>query len=433
MTDTPASARRAAIIAFLGSAAFARALSLCSIGVAFLSHSLRGIAGWPSLIAIVAGLVVLSAAALVVRRRTLEWRGLLTISLLSFIGWCAISTIWSDYQWATLMGVLYQIGIALLGMTIALLRDPIQIVRAFGDVLRVLLVASLSLEVLSGLLIDTPITVLGITGGLGTASPIQGLFGTRNQLGVVALLALITFVVEMRTRSLRRGLSIGSIILGSLMLLLSGSPVAIGTLVVVAAAAVTLYGLRRLNAQQKRIGDIAILGSVVITMAIVWVARSPIIDALNAGSEFEYRYTIWRRILDVVNIRPIEGFGWLGYWRPELPPYIALGIGIRRGENPSAYNAYLDAMLQVGVVGLLLLLLLLGLALTRSWLLAVNKRSVIYVWPALMLIALTVTSAAESMILVEFGWLVLVICAVKASEGLSWRRGLADTPAAGDG
>ena len=433
MTETPASARRAVITAFLGSAEFARSLSLCSIGVAFLSYAIRSVAGWPTLIAIVVGLVVLSAAALLARRHTLEWRGLLTISLIAFVGWCTISIIWSDYKWAALSGVLYQISIALLGTTIALLRDPIQIVRAFGDVLRVLLVASLILEVLSGLLIDTPITVLGITGGLDTAGPIQGLFGTRNQLGIVALLALITFVVEMRTRALRQGLSIGSIVMGTLVLLLSRSPVALGTLLAVAVAALALFWLRRVTAEQKRVGEIGILVAVIVTLSVTWSARSPIIDALNAGSEFEYRYTIWKRILSVVNVSPIEGFGWLGYWRPALPPYISLGIGIRRGESPSAYNAYLDVLLQVGVVGLVLLLLLIGLALVRSWLLAANKRSVVYVWPALVLVALAVTSAAESAILVEFGWLVLVICAVKASDGLSWRRGLAENPAPGTG
>lgn len=427
MTQTPASARRAAIAAFLDSAAFMRALSLCSIGTAFLSHFLRSVVGWPALIAIVAGLVLLSASALAVRRHSLEWRGLLTISLIAFVGWCAISTVWSDYQWATLGGVAYQVSFTVMGVAIALLRDPIQIVRAFGDVLRILLVGSLVLEVFSGLLIDTPIAVLGITGGLGTGNSIQGMFGTRNQLGIVAILALITFIVETRTRSLPRGLSLGSIALASITLLLSQSPVALGTVAVVGLAALALYWLRRLGSEQKRIGEIGILGSMIVALSIAWAARSPIIEALNAGSEFEYRYTIWKRILSVANLSPIEGFGWIGYWHPQLPPYIGLGLGIRRGENPSAYNAYFDALLQVGIVGLVLLLLLVGLALVRSWLLAANKRSVVYIWPALMLVALAITSAAESMILVEFGWLVLVICAVKASEGLSWRRGLADS------
>ena len=87
-------------------------------------------------------------------------------------------------------------------------------------------------------------------------------------------------------------------------------------------------------------------------------------------------------------------------------------------------NAYLDVLFQLGLVGLFSLLALVGLALVRSWLLASNKRSVVYAWPALVLVVLLVTSAAESSILVESGWLTLVICTAKASQGLSWRARL---------
>ena len=40
------------------------------------------------------------------------------------------------------------------------------------------------------------------------------------------------------------------------------------------------------------------------------------------------------------------------------------------------------------------------------------------------LVALILVSFAESSILVEFGWLVFVICSVKASQELSWRKAL---------
>ena len=69
-----------------------------------------------------------------------------------------------------------------------------------------------------------------------------------------------------------------------------------------------------------------------------------------------------------------------------------------------------------------------GLAFVRSWLLASNKRSLVYVWPPLILVRLLVTSAAESTILFEFGWLLLVICSVKAAQGLSWRSALQHMP-----
>jgi exopolysaccharide production protein ExoQ len=46
------------------------------------------------------------------------------------------------------------------------------------------------------------------------------------------------------------------------------------------------------------------------------------------------------------------------------------------------------------------------------------------VWTALVLVVLVVSSLAESVTLVEWGWVLLVICAVKAAQGRSWRHGL---------
>ncbi|HSP74776.1 MAG TPA: exopolysaccharide production protein, partial [Cryobacterium sp.] len=64
----------------------------------------------------------------------------------------------------------------------------------------------------------------------------------------------------------------------------------------------------------------------------------------------------------------------------------------------------------------------------RSWLLASDKRSMVYVWSPLVLVILLVTSTAESTVLVDFGWLLLLICAVKAAQGKSWRSLLQPTP-----
>jgi hypothetical protein len=47
-----------------------------------------------------------------------------------------------------------------------------------------------------------------------------------------------------------------------------------------------------------------------------------------------------------------------------------------------------------------------------------------------VLVALILVSLMESSILVEFGWLVFVICCVKASQELSWRTALSRVPAA---
>jgi O-antigen ligase len=91
----------------------------------------------------------------------------------------------------------------------------------------------------------------------------------------------------------------------------------------------------------------------------------------------------------------------------------------------SGLNAYLDIWFQLGLVGLFLFVGLVGLTFVRSWLLASRQRSVVYAWPALVLVVLLTTALAESSILVEFGWLTFVVCCVKASRELSWRKAFA--------
>ncbi len=415
-----------AIVRVTGSARFAQAITLTSIGMAYLSFALRGTIGWAGLIGIVSGLVVLAAASITVKRQELEWQGLLPISLLVFVGWSALSVTWSEYQWASLGAILYQLAFAFLGVFIALTRDMIQIVRAFGDVLRGILVVSLTLEIFAGLLIDGPIPFLGILGGLDRGGPIQGVLGSRNQLGLVALIALITFFVEYRTRSVQRPVAVWSMALAAATIAFTRSPVTAALVVVVALAAAALFALRRVEPHNRRLSQFVVLTAVLVGLLVAFLARARILTSLNAGGDFEVRLGLWRSILQFTPTNSLEGYGWLGYWRSSLPPYI--GIDPFGPEHRSALNAFLDAWLQLGLIGLVSLIALVGLALVRSWLLASNKRSVIYLWPALILVALISVSVAESSILVEFGWLTLVVCIVKASQELSWRLLLPEHP-----
>ncbi|MEO6826802.1 MAG: O-antigen ligase family protein [Microbacteriaceae bacterium] len=406
--------------AFFGSAPFARALSLTAVGTAFCAHAIRSTVGWPGLIGALATLVVLAAVSFIAHRGSIEWQGLLPISLLAFVSWSAISLIWSNNPSWTLVGVGYQIVLAFLAVYVALVRDTIQVVRLIGDVLRVLLGVSLGLEVLSGLLIDMPIAFLGIQGNLAYGGPIQGLFGTRNQLGFVALIGFVTFLVEWRTRSVRRGTGAFSIALATLCLLLSGSPTVAVALVVVGVATLALFGLRAVAPHARRGWQVVLVILTLISLVIAFVIRTRIIDFLNGRSEFQARYTLWIQIWQLIPVNPLQGWGWVGRWPADLAPYSWINFAIDAHQR-NALNAFLDVTLQLGLIGLLAFIGLLALALGRSWLLAANKHSVIYIWSPLILLALIVTSAFESTVLVEGGWMLLVICSIKAAQGMSWR------------
>ncbi|SFO04862.1 O-antigen ligase family protein [Mycetocola miduiensis] len=412
----------AALFRGLGSPHAAAALSLTIFGVAFATPLIRSVLGWSGLIGVVAALVPLAALVVIARWDTIEWHGLLPISILVFVGWCLLSTFWTDHQWITLSSALYQIAFAFLGLTIALTRDMIQIVRSVGSVLRALLTLSLAVEVLSGLILDVPFGFMGVEGNIALGGPIQGIFETRNTLGFMALLGILTFVIEWRTRSATRGVVVYSLTIGAASLALSQSPVVLLVAIVLGLAALALYGLRQAPADLRRALQWALAALTAIALFSTWLARTRVIALLNAGSEFEYRYLLWFQALTLAPIRGLEGWGWSGLWQ-DVPPYTYINNVLVRSHE-SSLNAFIDVYLQVGIVGLVAFIVLLVLAFVRSWLLASNRRTVTYTWPALVLVALIATSAAESSILVEGGWLLLVVCAVKASQNMSWRTRL---------
>ena len=407
----------------LGSPRFSAALTQVIIGSQLGTLLLHELIGWAGALAILAGLVLLASLSLLAQREEIEWHGLLPISLLVFVGWSTISVFWSEYKWVTAGSAIYLLSVTMLGIYVALIRDTIQIARAFGNVLRAALVLSLVLEIFSGVLIDSPIRFLAIAGNLNVLGPIQGIFGTRNQLGIVTLVAIVTFGTELRTRSVSRDLGIGSLVLAGLTLLFARSPISFGAFVVVMLATLALYGLRRVSPERKRVWQFVLLGSTTAVGAIAWAVRTPIIDALSASNELNLRLAVWRPIRLLIPTHQLEGWGWAGHWWEGIPPFTY----IRDGLQPSALNAYLDVWFQVGLIGLFAFVFMVGLAFIRSWLLASRQRSFVYAWPALVLVVLLVTGLAESSLLVEFGWLTFVVCSVKASRELSWRKAFAET------
>ncbi|MFC5930736.1 exopolysaccharide production protein [Cryobacterium melibiosiphilum] len=414
-----------ALTRFFGAPRFTASLTLVIIGVTFSTHALRSTMGWPGLIGMLIGLLGFAALSLWARRDTLEWHGVLPISILVFVGWCVLSLVWSEYTLATLRGVSYQVTFGFLAIYVALVRDSIQIVRAIGDVLRVLLGASIALEVLS-LLIDLPIVFLGIQGNIAYLGPIQGVFGTRNALGLIALIAVITFIVEWKSRSVPRALGIGSVWLAGICLVLTRSPVILIVALCIAVAAVALYALRRAPAANRWMLQLGLAAATLVTVVTLWATREQVFGLLNAGAELNVRLSLWDEMVRLMPLHPLEGWGWAGVW-PSSTPYGWLEFTTGR-DYSSGLNAYLDVYFQVGLVGALAFVALVGLAFVRSWILASNKRSLVYVWPALVLVVLIVTSLAESTALVEYGWFLLLVCSVRAAQGLSWRSALARKP-----
>lgn len=421
MTDSAHDAAPPHWVGLLASAALARAYTIAVLGAVFSAFAIEKIAGRVTYTSIIVGLFVIGIGMLVARRREISLVRLVPTTLVLFVAWAFASIFWSQDPPSSFWNWVSTAGLAFLAVTIGHVRDTLQTARALGDVLRVLLSISLGVEIVAGLLLDMPIAFLGIQGNIAQLGPIQGIFGTRNLLGFVAVIALITFLIEYRTQSVRIGVSVYSVVLAGGLATLSDSPTVLVLAVAVGLTVGALALVRHARPERRSALQWTLGGIVVAGLAIGYAARHPIIALLGAGSDFAMRVNLWNTMVDYLRSNPVQGWGWFGPWNLGEFPFSAINYALRT-THATGLNAYFDVLLQLGWIGLLLFGAFAGVALVRSWLDASEHRSVIYAWTPLVLVTLLVDSMFESFTLSGFGWLLLVLCAVRAGQSRSWRR-----------
>ena len=420
MTDLDADAHRPRWLALLASATLARAYTLTVLGAVFSSFAIERIAGRVTYVTIVVGLCVLGLGILISRHREISLLRLVPTTLVVFVAWTLVSVFWSFDRGGSFLGWISTAALAFLAVAIGHIRDTLQTVRALGDVLRWLLSISLGVEILAGVLLDTSVRFLGIQGNLASFGPVQGIFGTRNTLGFVAVLALITFLIEYRTQSVRPGVSMFSVILAGSMAALSDSPTVAVLAVAVGLAVGALALVRHARPERRSALQVSLGAIVVVGLVVGYVARHPIIGFLGAGTDFSMRVDLWNEMTEYLRSRPVQGWGWFGPWNTAEFPFSQINYALKT-THATGLNAYFDVLLQLGWAGLLLFTAFAGIALVRSWVDASERRSVVYAWTPLILVALLVDSMFESFTLAGFGWMLLVICAVRAGQSRSWR------------
>jgi O-antigen ligase len=100
---------------------------------------------------------------------------------------------------------------------------------------------------------------------------------------------------------------------------------------------------------------------------------------------------------------------------PGVKPFDGLVV-IKNVPYYQAHNAYLDTWLQLGVIGLLLLLALIVVTFVKLWRLGVRHTNPLYLWPMLAFFGVLAQNLTESRMLLELGWAMLVMFAVKAND-----------------
>jgi exopolysaccharide production protein ExoQ len=403
----------------------------------------RNLLDWWGFGAIALLIVVGSVVGLVRLKPDWAWRRF-PKSLVAFLLIATVSLAWSFYPGASAIGIVLLWATTLGGLFIALALTWAELLRALSVALRWVLGLSLLFELVVGLFIRH--AVLPFWVDYGTAhvpqafywsrglllhgGPIEGIVASRNLLGFVALLGAIVFAVELAAGTVRRGRGTAWLVLALLMLALTRS--ATVTLAVVVVVVVALFALwARRAGPDGRLPVYLAAGASVAAAVAALVAWAPqLFTLLGKSEDLTGRFDIWRSVTELAGQRPVQGWGWVSYWAPWVEPF--KGLAVRKGVvYLQAHNAWLDVWLQLGVIGLIAFGALALSTLWRSWFLAVDRprravadterHAASALLPLLLLAALLAQSLAESRLLIEYGWLLLVVLAVttKRQQGSS--------------
>jgi len=250
---------------------------------------------------------------------------------------------------------------------------------------------------------------------------IQGIVGNSNLLGFAALLAVVVFSVQLAARATSRFWTTGWLLIALLTLALTRSSTVLVAGVVVAIVAVYLWLVRRVPSGQRRgwfIGGAAVAAA---GIAVVIVFRDSLLALLGKSPDLTNRLDIWDAVIGLAGQRPAFGWGWTGYWAPWAEPLGSL-VEIKGVHYYQAHNAWLDVYLQLGIVGVVVFGLLVLSTLGRSWSramdLAHGRGKPIGLLPVLIMVLLIVHSLAESRLIIEIGFALLVVFAIRTRSRL---------------
>ena len=117
----------------------------------------------------------------------------------------------------------------------------------------------------------------------------------------------------------------------------------------------------------------------------LWYNANLLLVVFGKNSTLTGRTDIWLATINLIRQKPLLGWGYMATWLPTDAPFAEIWDQFR-WAIPNAHSAYLDVALQLGLVGLVLLLTIIAVAWNRAQ--ACCKRGILPLgWFSLVFIA----------------------------------------------
>ena len=177
-----------------------------------------------------------------------------------------------------------------------------------------------------------------------------GYFLDKNAYGQFAAIAFLLALHQVLYRGLRRALGMIVVVIAGIVLYLTNSKTSIG----LGFLAPFLAGFTLMTRKMMRISP-AIVVFIVIMLVVYF--RDQVGWHVFQDQTFSARTLIWDFVFYEIGRRPLLGWGYHSFWQvgPDGPSLVD-GLGWVK-LMPNAHNGYLDTMLELGPVGLALLVI----------------------------------------------------------------------------
>ncbi|MEG1392109.1 MAG: O-antigen ligase family protein [Aurantimicrobium sp.] len=406
-------------------------LAVVTLFMLFAGEAIRNLLGWEIFMGMGVLITAIYIVVIIRARHLIHWRSI-PFWLAFFALFAVASVAWAYSPANTALTLWPFIEVTIGGVGIALTLPWNDFIRALGTTLRWILAASLLFELWVSFFVGHAIYPVFIdTSGekvpavyqwsrnlLLEGGPIQGVVGNRNQLGFIAVIALIVFSIQLAQKTVWRNWGTVWIVITVAIIGLTRSATDLIALLAVAVVALFALWLRAHLASQRRPVYLTMLGLGVAGIVTVSVAREQILSLLGKGSDLTGRTDIWAAVTALAEQRPVFGWGWLSPWVPWLEPFNNLAV--RSGVHYlQAHNVWIDVWMQLGYVGVIALGIAIFSLLSRSWFIAVDRPqwdlvetrpySPSSLLPLLVTVALLTQSFSESQLVVQPGWALVVI------------------------
>jgi exopolysaccharide production protein ExoQ len=322
---------------------------------------------WPA----VAAISVVLAAQNGSRLAKLAWPPHI-ICLLAYLGFAGASVLWAFRPESSSIRFVQQVMVEI---SIVL---PAMLAARTADIMRgVFLVFALAL------CLNVPFVLSGTASFAGNGVNLEyigspGYFSFKNYLGECAAIGFLLSLHEILHRGGRRVLGIIGVVIAIYLLFASMSKTALG----LALVCPLLAGLVLITRKITGISAAIILLSVALCYVILsnvshfnfnWIS-----DKLYGDPNLSGRIFIWDFAQAEISQRPLLGWGYESFWLVPGSPAIADAPGWIK-TMPNSHNGYYDTMLNIGYVGLALLIVFIiatlhavgrvaGRAPARAWL-----------------------------------------------------------------